>query len=111
MHEYLMNLQSAYEPHPLWKFSDTAIEIHNGITFDYYMRLPHISVVHPTPMFKMVTPPLPKQGELLFLGAARLGNHSLFSTQIAETAHSYKIQAATNLILSSICTNVTIKSG
>ena len=95
MHEYLMNLHSAYEPHPLWKFSDTAIEIHNGITFDYYMGLPHISVVHPTPMFKMITPllppppppPPPKQGEPLFLGAARLGNHSLFSTQIAATAH------------------------
>ena len=25
MHEQLMNLRSAYEPHPLWKFSDTAL--------------------------------------------------------------------------------------
>ena len=40
MHEYL---QSMYEPWPSWKFSAAiALEIPDGIIFDFYMGLSHI---------------------------------------------------------------------
>ena len=57
MHEYLMNLRSAYETRDTitirrFKGSD-AIEIRNGITFDFYTGLPHIHTVLDMPLLIM----------------------------------------------------------
>ena len=45
MHKYVMNLRSAYEPRPsvIRRFErSNAVEIHDGITFDFYTGLPHM---------------------------------------------------------------------
>ena len=62
-HEYLLSLRSAYEPCPLWKFAlqcfecGNAVKIHNGIMFDFYLRLPQIHnciiMVHSNTAYKM----------------------------------------------------------